>query len=79
MDPQLQASKNIQVQLLKEGVNVGAPRALFLIGPGVAHRWNPETHKISERFVDEAAARGIETPPISASSRTQRDSTVAFG
>ncbi|HTI52121.1 MAG TPA: hypothetical protein VL475_14260, partial [Planctomycetaceae bacterium] len=62
LDAQLQASKNIQAQLAKEGVNLTDSRALFLVGPGVAHQWNPETHKISERFVDEAAARGIETP-----------------
>jgi hypothetical protein len=29
----------------------------------VAHQWNPESHKVSDHFIDEAAARGIEPPP----------------
>lgn len=62
IDAQLQASKNVQQQLLKEGVNLGDLRALFLVGPGVAHQWHPETHKISEHFVGEAVAKGIQTP-----------------
>jgi pimeloyl-ACP methyl ester carboxylesterase len=62
LDRQLQASKNIQEQLRKEGVNPGDLRALFLVGPGVAHQWNPETHKISEHFVEEAAAKGLQAP-----------------
>jgi hypothetical protein len=62
LDKQLQASVNIKQQLLKEGVNLGDLRALFLVGPGVAHRWNPETHKISEHFIDEAVAKGLEAP-----------------
>jgi pimeloyl-ACP methyl ester carboxylesterase len=62
LDPQLQASKNIKEQLLKEGVNLGDLRALFLVGPGVAHQWNPNTHKISEHFIEEAAAKGLQAP-----------------
>jgi dienelactone hydrolase len=62
IDPQLQASKNVQAQLLKEGVNLSDLRALFLVGPGTAHQWHPETHKISEKFVEEAIARGLEPP-----------------
>jgi pimeloyl-ACP methyl ester carboxylesterase len=62
IDPQLQASKNVKEALLKEGVNLENLRALFLVGPGTPHRWEPETHKVSERFIDEAAARGL-TPP----------------
>lgn len=62
IDPQLQASKNIQAQLLKEGVNVADLRALFLIGPQTPHRWHPDTHKISEHFIDEAVSKGLATP-----------------
>jgi pimeloyl-ACP methyl ester carboxylesterase len=62
LDRQLQASKNIKEQLLKEGVKPGDLRALFLVGPGVAHQWNPETHKISEHFIEEALAKGLEAP-----------------
>jgi len=62
LDRQLQASKNIQAQLLKEGIKLGDLRALFLVGPGVAHQWNPETHKISEHFIEEAVAKGLQTP-----------------
>ena len=63
IDAQLQASKNIQAQLPKEGVNLTDLRALFLVGPGTAHAWHPETHKVSDHFVDEAAARGLQAPP----------------
>lgn len=62
IDPQLQASKNVKEQLLKEGVNLSDLRALFLVGPGTAHQWHPETHKVSDRFIDEAAARGLTAP-----------------
>ncbi len=62
IDPQLQASKNIQAQLLKEGVNLETIRALFLVGPGMGHQWHPETHRVSERFIEEAVAKGL-TPP----------------
>jgi hypothetical protein len=62
LDRQLQASKNVKAQLEKEGVKIPDLRALFLIGPGVAHQWNPETHKISEHFIEEAVAKGLEAP-----------------
>ncbi len=62
LDAQLQASKNVKEQLLKEGINVSDFPALFLVGPGVAHKWNPDTHKISEHFVAEAVAKGLEAP-----------------
>ncbi|HEY1339018.1 MAG TPA: prolyl oligopeptidase family serine peptidase, partial [Bryobacteraceae bacterium] len=62
LDPQLQASKNIQAQLLKEGVNLAGLRGLFLVGPGVEHKWNPDTHAISEKFLAEAAEKGRQTP-----------------
>jgi hypothetical protein len=68
LDRQLQASQNIQEQLRKEGVKLSGAghqddlRALFLVGPGVAHQWNPETHKISEHFIEEVAAKGLQVP-----------------
>ena len=63
IDAQLQGSKNIQAQLLKEGVNLPELRALFLIGPKTGHKWEPETHKISEHFVEEALSKGLTAPP----------------
>ena len=63
IDAQLQASKNINAQLLKEGLNPPDLRALFLIGPQTGHKWEPEAHKISEHFVEEALARGLTPPP----------------
>ncbi len=62
IDPQLQASKNVREQLLKEGVNLDNLKALFLVGPGTAHQWHPETHKVSDRFIDEALATGQTIP-----------------
>ncbi len=63
LDHQLQGSKNIQAELLKEHVNPTDLRALFLVGPGVAHKWEPETHKISEHFIEETLAKGLAPPP----------------
>jgi hypothetical protein len=63
IDAQLQGSKNIQAQLLKEGVNLPDLRALFLVGPKTGHKWEPETHKISEHFVEEALSKGLSPPP----------------
>jgi pimeloyl-ACP methyl ester carboxylesterase len=63
IDAQLQGSKNIKAQLLKDGVNLPDIRAIFLIGPQTAHKWEPETHKISEHFVEEALAKGLAPPP----------------
>jgi pimeloyl-ACP methyl ester carboxylesterase len=63
LDAQLQGSKNIKAELLREGLNLPDLRALFLVGPGVAHKWEPETHKISEHFVEEALAKGLTPPP----------------
>src|SRR5215469_6906982 len=52
VDPQLQGSKNIQAQLLRDGVSLPELVGRFLVGPGVAHKWEPETHKVSEHFVE---------------------------
>jgi pimeloyl-ACP methyl ester carboxylesterase len=62
IDRQLQASVNIKQQLLKEGVNLADLRALFLVGPQTAHKWHPETHRISEHFIEEALAKGLQAP-----------------
>ena len=62
IDPQLQASKNVREQLVKEGVNLDSLKALFLVGPGTAHQWHPETHKVSDRFIDEASPTGQTIP-----------------
>lgn len=63
IDAQLQASKNIKAQLLKEGLNLPDFRAIFLIGPQTAHKWEPEAHRISEHFVEEALAKSLAPPP----------------
>ncbi len=63
IDAQLQASKNIKAQLLKEGLNLPDLRAIFLIGPQTGHKWEPEAHRISEHFVEEALAKGLTPPP----------------
>ena len=62
LDPQLQGSKNIQAALVNAGINLTDLPGRFLAGPGVAHKWEPETHKVSDHFVDEATAKGL-TPP----------------
>jgi len=62
IDAQLQASKNIKAQLLKEGIDLPGLRGLFLIGPNTAHKWEPESHKISEHFVEETLAAGSSPP-----------------
>src|SRR5262249_28607875 len=62
IDAQLQGSKNIQAQLLKEGVKLPDLRALFLVGPNTGPKWEPESHKVSEHFIEEAMAKVL-TPP----------------
>ena len=62
IDPQLQASRNIQARLLEGGVHPADLRALFLVGPQTPHRWHPDSHKISEHFIEEAAAKGLVSP-----------------
>lgn len=56
IDPQLQASKNIQQQLAQEGDAARGLRALFLVGPNTAHKWHPDSHAESERFLDKTIA-----------------------
>jgi pimeloyl-ACP methyl ester carboxylesterase len=62
IDAQLKASQNIKAQLLRDGQNLPDLRALFLIGPQTGHKWEPGAHRISEHFVEEALARGLEAP-----------------
>ena len=44
-------------------MNLPDLRALFLVGSKTAHKWEPETHKISEHFVDETLTKGLAPPP----------------
>jgi len=60
IDPQLQASKNIQDQLASE--NLTLPRALFLVGPQTPHRFHPDSKKQSDAFLDSYAKTGRQTP-----------------
>jgi dienelactone hydrolase len=62
IDPQLRASQNIQEQLASEGIKSAELKALFLVGPKTPHRWHPDSKKESDRFLDEAAARGRTAP-----------------
>jgi pimeloyl-ACP methyl ester carboxylesterase/chaperonin cofactor prefoldin len=63
IDAQLQASKNVKAELIKEGIDLAGLRALFLVGPNTAHKWEPEAHKISEHFIEETLAEGLSPPP----------------
>ena len=62
VDPQLRASQNIQEQLAREGVRTSDLRALFLVGPGTAHKWHPDSKKQSDTFLDAAVAKGRVAP-----------------
>jgi hypothetical protein len=57
-DPQLQASRNVQEQLAREGVAPADLRALFLVGPQTAHRWRPESLAESEAFLSRMVEAG---------------------
>ncbi|MBK5294396.1 MAG: prolyl oligopeptidase family serine peptidase [Acidobacteriia bacterium] len=50
LDPQLQASVNIQERLTAEGLT--GLRALFLVGPQTEHRFHPDSKKESDAFLD---------------------------
>jgi dienelactone hydrolase len=50
IDPQLQASMNIQERLAAE--HIEPPQMLFLIGPGTAHKWEPGALERSNKFID---------------------------
>jgi hypothetical protein len=61
-DPQLQASRNVQEQLGREGMATADLRALFLVGPQTAHRWHPESLKQSEAFLTRMVEAGRRPP-----------------
>lgn len=70
-DRQLAASTNIREQLAKEGFAFerdGLNRttnelpAVFLVGPKTPHRWEPESKKRSEAFIEEALKKGRTEP-----------------
>jgi dienelactone hydrolase len=59
IDPQLQASKNIQEAL--EGLAL-KPNAIFLIGPQTPHRWHPDKKAESEVFLTKNLPRRMPEP-----------------
>jgi dienelactone hydrolase len=60
IDPQLQASINIQERLAAE--HIEPPHMLFLIGPGTAHKWEPTSLAASNTFIDAILARPQKEP-----------------
>jgi pimeloyl-ACP methyl ester carboxylesterase len=60
IDPQLQASMNIQERLAAE--HIEPPHMLFLIGPGTAHKWEPTSLAASNTFIDAILARPRKEP-----------------
>jgi dienelactone hydrolase len=60
IDPQLQASMNIQERLAAE--HIEPPHMLFLIGPGTAHKWEPASLAASNTFIDAVLARPRKEP-----------------
>ncbi len=51
IDPQLQASRNIQEALARENFDPARLRVLFLTGPGTAHKWHPDSLRASGEFI----------------------------
>jgi dienelactone hydrolase len=60
IDPQLQASINIEERLAAERIE--PPHMLFLIGPGTAHKWEPKSLEASNTFIDAVLARPRNEP-----------------
>jgi pimeloyl-ACP methyl ester carboxylesterase len=60
IDPQLRASMNIQERLAAE--HIEPPHMLFLIGPGTAHKWEPQALAASNTFIDALVARPRKEP-----------------
>ena len=60
LDPQLQASVNIQERLAAE--HIEPPQMLFLVGPGTAHKWEPKSLEASNTFIDAVLARPRKEP-----------------
>lgn len=50
IDPQLQASVNIRDRLAAE--HIEPLQILFLVGPGTAHKWEPNSLAASNKFID---------------------------
>ena len=49
IDPQLAASQNIKAEIARLGLSL--PRVLFLIGPQTAHKFHPDSLKVSSEFI----------------------------
>ncbi len=60
VDPQLQASINIQEKLAAERIE--PPHMLFLVGPATAHKWEPQALAASNTFIDAVVARPRKEP-----------------
>ncbi len=60
IDPQLQASMNIQERLAAE--HIEPPRMLFLIGPATEHKWEPNSLAASNKFIDAVLAKPRKEP-----------------
>ncbi len=55
IDPQLAASKNIKEELARLGIS--PPRILFLVGPQTAHKFHPDSKKLSDAFIEKNLPR----------------------
>ncbi len=71
IDPQLAASASIRDALTAAGYHFTPDglnwrgtdlRAIFLVGPQTPHRFHPESKRISEGFLDQAAETGLREP-----------------
>jgi Predicted esterase len=71
IDPQLAASTNIREQLTAEGFHfeqgpyrwTGSDlRALFLIGPNTAHKFHPDSKKVSDEYIEKALVTAGQIP-----------------
>ncbi|MGA3189842.1 MAG: alpha/beta hydrolase-fold protein [Bryobacteraceae bacterium] len=60
IDPQLQASVNIRERLAAE--HIEPPHILFLVGPGTAHKWEPQSLEESNTFIDAMLSRPVKEP-----------------
>ena len=55
IDPQLAASQNIKLELERLGVK--PPQILFLVGPQTAHKFHPDSKKLSDAFIEKNLPR----------------------
>ncbi len=62
IDPQLQASVNIQNQLHAEGLSAADLPAHFLVGPQTAHKFHPDSKKESDHIIDAVFDRPRKSP-----------------